>query len=157
MRPSDRSLGCPGSLGDVTTEGLSRRHALTAGATVGLGLPLLAACAGSDPSATDSSSSAAPAPAGPLTTTAAIDVGGGAIFSDEKVVVTQPSQGDFKCFSAVCPHQGCLVASVSERLINCMCHGSKFSIEDGSVENGPATSGLSKVDITVDGDDISVV
>jgi nitrite reductase/ring-hydroxylating ferredoxin subunit len=38
--------------------------------------------------------------------------GSGTVFRDQSVVVTQPGPGDFKAFSAVCPHQGCLVDSV---------------------------------------------
>ena len=42
-------------------------------------------------------------------------VGGGKIFAAEKVVVTQPTEGDFKAFSAVCTHQGCVVAKIERR------------------------------------------
>jgi Rieske Fe-S protein len=38
--------------------------------------------------------------------------GSGTVFREQKVVVTQPGPGDFKAFSAVCTHQGCLVDSV---------------------------------------------
>jgi Rieske Fe-S protein len=144
----------------MTTDGLSRRHALTGVATVGLGLPLLAACGGSGSgTASDSSSSAGGGGAGSgtvLTTTDKIEVGGGTIFADQQVVVTQPTEGDFKGFSAICTHQGCTVGSVSGGSINCPCHGSQFSIEDGSVQTGPATSGLPAVDLTVKGQDISL-
>lgn len=143
----------------MSTDGISRRHALTGAATVGLGLPLLAACGGGDgsSSASDAGAGAAATPsAGPLTTTADVEVGGGAVFPDQKVVVTQPIAGDYHGFSAVCPHQGCLVASVAGGTINCTCHGSKFSIVDGSVESGPAATGLAEVAITVEGDAISV-
>ena len=68
---------------------------------------------------------------------ATIPVGGGKIFADQKVVVTQPTSGEFKAFSAVCTHQSCVVADVSGGTINCACHGSKFDITTGAVKNGP--------------------
>src|SRR5918994_4238548 len=70
-----------------------------------------------------------------------IPVGGGKIFPDAQAVVTQPKSGEFKAFTAVCTHQMCIVAEVAET-INCNCHGSKFSITDGSVVTGPAPSPL---------------
>ncbi len=73
-----------------------------------------------------------------------------------KVVVTQATAGDFKAFSAVCTHQGCLVETSSEGDIPCPCHNSKFSLEDGSVLSGPAGSALAPVKISVDGDSIAV-
>lgn len=41
-----------------------------------------------------------------------IPVGGGTIFKDEKVVVTQPEEGTLRAFTAICTHQGCVVAEV---------------------------------------------
>jgi Rieske Fe-S protein len=40
--------------------------------------------------------------------------------------------------------------------INCACHGSQFSITDGSVVTPPATKPLPEAVITVDGDTITV-
>lgn len=106
----------------------------------------------------DSSETASPAAPGgrQLATTADIPVGGGKIFKDEKVVVTQPTKGDFKAFSAVCTHQGCTVASVTDGTINCPCHRSSFRIADGSVTGGPATRPLPAEQITVEGDAIKL-
>ena len=159
-------------MADPTKTSTVSRRTVTGIAAAGVGVPLLAAC-GSDDSSTatdpgsgsqDTPSSSAPGGAGSsgagapegLTSTGDIEVGGGSIFADSEVVITQPSEGEFKAFSAVCTHQGCLVASVSDGSINCDCHGSKFSIETGEPESGPATSPLDEVEITVTGDQISV-
>ncbi|MFE3455501.1 Rieske (2Fe-2S) protein [Nonomuraea sp. NPDC059194] len=91
-----------------------------------------------------------------LGSTADIPEGGGKVFANKKVVVTQPTAGEFKCFTAVCTHQGCTVASVSNGTINCPCHGSKFNIADGSVANGPAAKPLAEKKINVEGDSISL-
>lgn len=91
-----------------------------------------------------------------LTGTADIPVGGGRIFEDQKVVVTQPQEGEFKAFSAVCTHQGCIVSSVSDDTINCACHGSQFKITDGAVARGPATRPLPAEEITVSGNSIQL-
>ncbi len=65
------------------------------------------------------------------------------------MVVTQPEEGEFKAFSAVCTHASCLVSTVSDGTINCPCHGSKFSLTDAAVEAGPATRPLPAERITV--------
>jgi len=90
-----------------------------------------------------------------LARTADIPVGGGKILTGRKIVITQPKTGSFVAFSAVCTHQGCTVTSVTGGTINCPCHGSKFSIANGSVVNGPATSPLPSVSIKVQGTSIT--
>jgi Rieske Fe-S protein len=50
----------------------------------------------------------------------------------------------------------CPVASVSDGMINCSCHGSKFSIEDGSVASPPATEPLPESKTVVSGDKVYV-
>ena len=76
--------------------------------------------------------------------------------TDAKVVVTQPTAGVFKAFTAVCTHQGCIVASVANGTINCPCHGSMYSVADGSVKGGPAPAPLAAVPVTVAGDTITL-
>jgi Rieske Fe-S protein len=71
-------------------------------------------------------------------------------------VVTQPTQGAFKAFTAVCTHQGCTVGSVSNGLIKCDCHGSEFKITDGSVQHGPADKPLKEYPVQVKGGGIVV-
>jgi Rieske Fe-S protein len=92
-----------------------------------------------------------------LVTTDEVEVGGGVIIPEASVVVTQPTSGSFRGFSAACTHMGCTVSSISDGLINCICHGSQYSIEDGSVVRA-AISGqnpLPEVALNVDGDQIT--
>ena len=139
-----------------------RRSALTIAAGVGLGPAVLAACGGDEGTGgtpddgLDTGHSSTQPPAGPLTTAAEVPVGGGAILREEQVVVTQPTEGEFRCFTAVCTHQGCIVSSVESGGIRCECHGSAFSIDDGTPVNPPATEPLAEFEITVEGDQISL-
>ncbi|MBY8344716.1 Rieske (2Fe-2S) protein [Streptomyces spinosirectus] len=105
----------------------------------------------------DSGSSSVNASSGQeLAKTSDIPVGGGKIFKDEKVVVTQPKKGEFKAFSAICTHQGCTVSAVADGTINCPCHGSKYKVADGSVARGPAPKPLAEQQIKVKGNSISL-
>ncbi|WP_435768618.1 Rieske (2Fe-2S) protein [Nocardioides sp. SYSU DS0651] len=154
------------------TAPLSRRRALSGAATVGVGLPLLAACGedgdstAADPATSDSPASSTPAsptaaettseaPAGGgsgLVATGDVPVGGGVVVNEEELVVTQPTAGEFKAFTAICTHQGCLVGSVADGRIVCPCHNSTFSVADGSVTGGPASAPLDEIPVTVTGD-----
>lgn len=98
-----------------------------------------------------------PTPGGQaLGSTGDIPVGGGKVFADQEIVVTQPSSGTFKAFSATCTHTGCTLNKVVSGTINCPCHGSKFDINDGSVVNGPASRPLAQRQVTVSGDTIQL-
>ncbi len=153
------------------------------GALAGIGLAgvaaALTACGGSS-SSTAGTASAAPAgstPAGAagaagasaaasspaaagggaaLGTTSEIPVGGGMVFTAAKVVVTQPTAGQFKGFSAICTHLHCIVDKVANGTIDCPCHGSKYSVKDGSVVDGPAPMPLAAQPITLSGEKISL-
>jgi Rieske Fe-S protein len=78
-----------------------------------------------------------------------IPVGGGAIYTAAKVVVTQPSPGQYKAFSAVCTHVGCIMNKVANGTIDCPCHGSEFTITNGAVVTGPAPSPLPRKKIKI--------
>ena len=150
---------------DAATADLDRRTILRGATVGGLALPLLAACGGGDEASSGSSGDASSSASagggsdssgGTSVSAADVPVGGGTILKDQKVVVTQPAKGDFKAFTAVCTHKGCTVAKVQDGLIMCPCHGSRFSIEDGSRKAGPAQAALASKKVTVEGDQISV-
>jgi len=84
-----------------------------------------------------------------LAALADVPVGGGTVLKAAKLVLTQPTAGTVKAFSAVCTHAGCLVSEVTGGTINCPCHGSRFAVADGSVTAGPAPSPLAAVAVTV--------
>jgi Rieske Fe-S protein len=117
------------------------------------------ACGAAEDIASDAVSSASAAATSALKdaiSKATIPVGGGRVFGDQKVVVTQPKEGEFKAFTTVCTHQGCQVAEVANGTINCPCHGSKFDIATGEVKAGPATRPLPSKSVSVTGEGISV-
>ncbi|MGW1665128.1 Rieske (2Fe-2S) protein [Streptomyces microflavus] len=91
-----------------------------------------------------------------LAKTADIPEGGGVVFTAQKVVVTQPSAGEFKAFSATCTHQGCAVKDVVDNVITCPCHNSTFDAATGSPTGGPATQPLPTREISVAGDSITL-
>jgi len=118
-----------------------------AGSTGGAGT---AAPASSAAAGGASSSSATNA----LAATSKIPVGSGMIFPEPQVVVTQPTAGEFKAFSAVCTHMGCIVNQISNQTIDCPCHGSQYSITTGAVVAGPAPRPLPAKQIKVSGGSI---
>jgi Rieske Fe-S protein len=91
------------------------------------------------------------APRGPSVTTADVPVGGGVILKNAGFVVTQPTKGTYRAFTKICTHMGCKVASIKNENIHCDCHGSEFSIKDGSVTHPPASKPLKEFETTVFG------
>lgn len=91
-------------------------------------------------------------PSGALAAIADVPVGGGVVVPEPPIVIVQPTDGAILGYTAVCPHQGCLVSEVTNNTIICACHQSVFSAEDGAVISGPATTGLASADVQIDGD-----
>ena len=129
----------------------TRRGALAGIGVVGMAAAV-AACGGGSGGTSGSGSSDSGGSSGDssaLGTTSEIPVGGGKIFTAEKVVVTQPKAGEFKGFSAICTHMGCTVDKIADGTIDCPCHGSKYSITDAHVVHGPAPKPLPVKNIKV--------
>ena len=145
---------------ELPTLQLNRRVILSAAGLTGVAL-VVSACGGGGSSAGPSTPSPSAVPtvntsnAGVvLGSTMSIPVGGGVIYANQNVVVTQPTAGKFEGFSATCTHAGCQVALVTQGVIVCPCHSSNFSIKDGSVVSGPAPSPLPPAKIKVAGTDV---
>ncbi|MET7303373.1 Rieske (2Fe-2S) protein [Embleya sp. NPDC005575] len=124
------------------------RRVLVCGAVVAAAGATLVACGSDDGDSKDKTpgSAGGDKTLGPV---GDVPVGGGKVYDDAKVVVTQPTAGDFKAFTAVCTHQQCLVAGVAAGKISCPCHGSSFDASTGAVLGGPAPSPLAAKQITV--------
>jgi nitrite reductase/ring-hydroxylating ferredoxin subunit len=134
-----------------TTLETTRRGALAGIGVVGVAVAV-AACGGGSGGTSGSGGSGAGGSSGGSTalgTTSEIPVGGGKIFTAEKVVVTQPTKGEFKGFSAICTHMGCTVDKVADGTIDCPCHGSMYSVTDAHVVHGPAPKPLPAKNIKV--------
>ena len=151
---------------------VGRRVVLLGAGAVGVA-GVLAACNGGDETASGSgdeptaggaadtpadspAQTQTPSPAGApgVIALADVPVGGGVVIAAEMIVVTQPAAGDVKAFGSTCTHQGCQVAEVADGEIKCPCHGSRYSIEDGSVVSGPAPEPLPAVGVAVEGDQV---
>jgi Rieske Fe-S protein len=161
--------------------GVSRRKVLGLTVAGAAGL-ITAACGGSGSTASgsDPTTSAAGTPTSSggstptsgdgsagLVATSDVPVGGGVFIKNGKIVanpgpqekltavVTQPTAGDFKAFTTTCTHQQCTVGEIKDGTILCPCHGSTYSIKDGSVTGGPAPKALTAISIKVDGANIT--
>ncbi|MFC9947711.1 Rieske (2Fe-2S) protein [Streptomyces pratensis] len=139
-----------------------RRSVVAAVGAVGV-TAALTACGGSQD--TGASDAVQPSPEGDggangdtaaLAKTADIPEGGGVVFADKGVVVTQPTAGTFKAFSSKCTHQGCAVKGIADGVINCPCHNSTFDAATGEATGGPATQPLPEKEIRVEGGSITL-
>ena len=132
--------------------GPTRRQVLVTGGAVAAVVAVTAACGSSS------------TPSGPVgnvggntVSTGDIPVGGGLVLEAKQVVVTQPTEGTFKAFTAVCTHEGCIVSSVADGTITCPCHMGQFSAADGSVTGGPPPAPLAEAKFELSGSTITIV
>jgi cytochrome b6-f complex iron-sulfur subunit len=139
---------------DSLPERCATRRAVLIGAGV-LGAAALAGCGSksSGAAAGTTTTAGAAAPADALAEVSDIPVGGSIAAKDaanKPIILSQPTAGVVKGFSAICTHMGCTVAPNGKEL-DCPCHGSRFDAFTGAVLNGPATKALPAVPVTVSG------
>lgn len=144
----------PHSDGSATPVRRNRRQVLRGGAAAaaGLGAGLAVTACGGESEAASTPTPSAPPVEVPKDKVA---VAGGVVL-EKRFVVTQPTPGDYKAFSNICPHGGCPVSFIQNQQIVCACHGSEFSIVDGSRTAGPARQGLKPARVTDDGDNLRI-
>jgi cytochrome b6-f complex iron-sulfur subunit len=128
----------------------SRRSVLAAGAGV-VGVAALAAC-GSKSKSAGAADSAAPASSasGALAKLSDVPVGGAvsATAGGKPILISQPTAGTVKAFSAICTHMGCTVGPGKGEL-DCPCHGSRYNLSTGAVIGGPAPKPLTEIPVKV--------
>ena len=149
----------------MSHESTDRRTILRAAGVLGVGVAgagSLAACASSAsgesaaPGAMGGGGTSAPSSAGSVVKVADVPVGGGIILAGE-LVVTQPTPGMFKAFSATCTHKQCAVSKVESGQIVCSCHGSHFDITTGApTAESPAKAPLEPRTATMSGGTIII-
>lgn len=166
------SGGCECQRGRVADDrGSVSRRGVLAGSVAAAAALALGACASTDEAGSTTSSSPSDSPSESAspdtpTDTASADaspstqalagtedfpVGGGAVVMTAQgpVVVTHPTDTEYRAFNGRCPHAGCPVAEVLENTIQCNCHGSTFDASTGDRLEGPAPTGLEPVAIQV--------
>lgn len=163
MNDSERGSAMPGlgpldaaasgrASGGEPGRAFGRREALGAAGVAACGLAL-AGCGSGGPAP-----GRAPGIKGKvIARTAEVPVGGGKVVDQWKIVVTQPREGVFKAFSAICPHRGCAVSTPENDVMTCPCHGSEFAADTGKCLKGPASGPLTPYQVKVEGDGIVVV
>lgn len=123
------------------------RRGLLNGAGAAIGAACLGACG---------QTSKTPSTGAGTIAAADVPVGSGVVVGDTYYIVTQPTAGVFKAFNRACTHAGCPINKVADKEMICTCHGSKFSITDGSVLAGPAQTPLPEVKVTKSGDTLTI-
>lgn len=151
-----RSAGLAGGLVGAATVLAGCGSSSSSGATKSAAGGSAAGNTSSDAAGGSSSGAAGSGGSAKGVATSKVPVGSGIIDTDLQAVITQPTSGQFKAFSYICTHRGCPITQISGSTITCPCHGSQFSIKDGSVLQGPATKPLPAKTATVQGSQVIV-
>ena len=149
--------------GDPPPSRVSRKGFVRLCAASGAGFaafPLLSACgrtADVEPGGGEPLNGGPQVDAGrPIAETSGLKPGTAVPFTDagsgEQAVLLRSDDGRISAYSALCTHQGCIVAyDAEERTLECPCHGSVFDAESGAeVLSGPAPRPLPEIPVRVE-------
>ncbi|MBV7294376.1 Rieske (2Fe-2S) protein [Corynebacterium sp. TAE3-ERU12] len=125
---------------DVVAGGLCNRRRFLLGSAATAAGALLAACGSSEEAAKVAATE--------------VPVGGGVVVG--KYVITQPEEGVFHAFSAVCPHQGSKISRFEDGAMVCPKHNSHFDMTTGDVISGPARSGAEPAALSAENGELVV-
>lgn len=151
------ALGACSPMQPTSTPSVAPSSAASSSASPSSAAPSSPSPSSASPSPSPSKTSKAPVPTGPSVAAADVPVGSGVIMDEpDDYVVTQPTKGKYKAFTAICTHQQCRVSELRDDRIICVCHNSQFSIKDGSVLQDPAEEPLKEFDVTVSGKKVYV-
>ncbi|NJQ07243.1 Rieske (2Fe-2S) protein [Streptomyces lonarensis] len=139
-----------GSAPSAAPRGASRRTVLCGAALVSAGAVGLTATACGEGGSQPAEAVGEPVQLGPAEE---VPVGGAQLYRDEKVLVCRPEAGEYRAFSAVCPHAGCVLSGIRDDVAVCSCHGSTFEPATGEVLRGPAEEPLTPLELEIDAGD----
>ncbi|MBP3088247.1 Rieske (2Fe-2S) protein [Corynebacterium sp. sy017] len=83
------------------------------------------------------------------------DVPVGSAIIVDKFIIAQPTKGEYKAYSAICPHANGIITMVNGNTVRCPKHGSEFNIADGSVSSGPSRAPLTAATLKNEGEKLS--
>lgn len=133
----------------------TRRAVLGGGCAVGAGA-LLSACGGGAGSGSEPVVQADGAVRVPQADT---PVGSSTYYpgAGARVIVAQPTQGQWFAYDATCTHEGCMTSDRDDAgNLVCPCHGSAFDPASGAPVAGPAEEPLATLTVEVDGQDLLI-
>lgn len=82
---------------------------------------------------------------------AATEIPVGSAVIVDKVIFSQPTEGEFKAYSQTCPHQHSLITKIEGMTATCTTHYSSFDLATGEVTGGPSPKPLTEYGIENDG------
>ncbi|MBD3322770.1 MAG: Rieske 2Fe-2S domain-containing protein [Chitinivibrionales bacterium] len=71
------------------------------------------------------------------------------------LIVVRSGENDVRAFSSQCTHQGCQVNLPQDGIVECPCHGSRFT-DTGELVSGPANADLQHYEAVIEGDTLII-